>query len=190
MNTHTHKLIGSHYILSVLPIWVTALILFTVTQLAMLVGRDVLEGLPYQVSCSAMIGDAGFVVIVLIAAEIFHYRGLRLLIWPSPSTLRGHVTIIIISVMLGITVSVFTLESRSGQAMDVYHDVVIAPMFVYLACTLLPIIWHNGTKLEKRVTVLLILLWVGLVGFDVKYQRMNQRQWLQNHGVTLQQVKS
>ena len=165
-----------------------------VTQVPIYVGRDIFEGLPYNVAYSSAVGDMGLAVIVLVAAVIlqrnarciFQHAGFSFMpatVWPHRR--KPHFLIFISSILLGVIVSFLTIHSRSGQVMDVYHDIVIAPLFLYLAVTLLPVIFMNGTKIEKRATICLILLWAGLVGFDIKYQRMNQRQWLQNHGVVL-----
>jgi len=174
---------GSHYWLTVLPIWATAAILFTFTLAAILIGRDILEGLPYNVAYSAVVGDAGLVISVLIAAGILQRRGLWLSVWPQTGI--GHALIMFGSVMLGIIICVLTLGSRSGQVMDIYHDVIIAPLILYLAITLVPVIYYNGTRVEKMAVIGFVVLWLALVGFDVKYKRMDQRTWLQNHGVTL-----
>ena len=173
------KFEGIHYLLAELPVWATGMILVALTQVPILIGRDILEGLPYNVAYSSAIGDVGFVIIALIAATILQrYNNLNL---EYPKWLRGtemHLLFFTANATLGFCVSELTLGSRSGQMMDIYHDVVIAPTFLTLAIFLLPVIFKNGTRMEKRATVLLIFLWVSLVGFDIKYDRMNQRQWL------------
>jgi hypothetical protein len=125
-------------------------------------------------------------VVVLIAATILQRGG-------EVKTLSclevggiGFQGILLINIVLycGI-ISYLTLNSRSGQLMDIYHDVVIAPLFVFLAITLLPVIFKNGTRVEKIATLCFALLWFGLVVFDMTHDRMNQLLWLQNHGVSL-----
>ncbi len=182
MNT---QLVGSIYVLFALPIWAMVAILFTITLAAILVGRDILEGLPYNVAYSAVIGDAGLMICVLIAATILQREGDYIYI---PHWLQDwfiHILILIVSIELGIFICVSSIKSRSGQVMDIYHDVVIGPLIFYLAVTLLPIIFINGTKVEIAALLCFVFLWIGLVGFDIKYERMNQRAWLKNHGVTL-----
>ncbi len=51
------QFVGSHYVLSGLPIWASALLFFGVTMGVIYVARDVFEGLPYQVAYSAQFGD-------------------------------------------------------------------------------------------------------------------------------------
>jgi hypothetical protein len=177
-----NHLAGSLYVLAKLPIWATAAI-FAAIGLAILVGRDIFEGLPYNVAYSAAIGDVALTIGVLIAATILQRGGVRI-----PELLQKgeiHIMIAAASFGLGTIVCSATLNSRSGKAMDVFHDLVIAPLFLYLAVTLMPIILINGRKTEIIATTCSVLLWLGLVGFDAKYNRLNQRQWLQNHDVVL-----
>lgn len=168
------------------------MILCFVTDGAMYLGRDIFEGLGYQVAYSAKFGDAMLFGVVFIAATIIKREEPYLRSWFfwTPWLMKGwfHLLVLLGSVALGITVSVLTLASRSGQMMDVYHDVVIAPMILYFAIALLPLIYYAGTKTEKRWTICFILIWLALVVFDIKYDRMNQRQWIErNLGVQLQQ---
>ncbi|MFZ1019523.1 MAG: hypothetical protein WAN61_00830 [Minisyncoccia bacterium] len=174
---------GVYYVLATLPIWATAAILFTITMAAILVGRDIFEGLPYNVAYSAVIGDAGLVIGILIAATILQRGGTYI-----PQTLQSGTMqffLLVCCFVLGITACSLTLGSRSGQLMDIYHDVVIAPMILFLAVTLVPVIYYNGNETEKTALLCFVVLWAGLVAFDIKYKRMDQRSWLQNHGVTL-----
>jgi hypothetical protein len=178
---------GVIYILSVLPVWATVAILLAVTQFAIIVGRDFLEGIPYQVSYSAAIGDTGFVIVVLIAALILQSRAVYIPPWLCNRTV--HVVIFAASVLLGITVSVLTLHSRSGQWMDIYHDVTSAPLFLNFAIILLPVIYYNGTRVEKLAVFGFITLWLVFVAFDIKYDRMNQRRWLHDNIDFIEQMK-
>lgn len=181
-----NKLVGSYYVLAKLPVWAIAGILFAVTQLPIIVGRDFLEGIPYQVAYSAVIGDVCLALCVLVAAAIIQDECTHIPMWLQGKT---HIMILVTSVLVGSTVCFFTLDSRSGQGMDIYHDVVIAPLFLYLAVTLLPVIYYSGTRSEKRWVVGFIAFWLVLVGFDVKYDRMNQRRWLHNNIDFIEQMK-
>ena len=89
-----------------------------------------------------------------------------------------HLWIFSLAVVLGIAICKITLASRSGQLMDIYHDVVIAPFILYAAITLLPVIWFNSTLSEKLATELFLIVWIILIIFDFKHDRINQRQWL------------
>jgi hypothetical protein len=177
---------GSHYILAKLPIWATTVIFATVLM-TVLVGRDILEGLPYDVAYSSLVGDVGLMIVVLIAATILKKEKIKIVWWLESNLM--HLGIFSLSVAFGTTVSLLTLSSRSGQVMDIFHDVIIAPLFLYLAITLLPVIIKNRkeNKAEAIATILCVLLWASLVVFDITHDRMNQREWLQHHGVTFLQ---
>jgi hypothetical protein len=177
------KRVGSYYVLTALPVWATAAIMFAITLAAILVGRDILEGLPYNVAYSAALGDAGLVIGVLIAATILQRGGANIPNWLQSGT--THILILLASFALGLLVCVLTLSSRSGQVMDIYHDVVVAPIILYLAVTLVPVIYLSGTKMEKTAVLCFVLLWAGLVSFDIKHDRINQRTWIANHGITV-----
>lgn len=184
--------VGIYRILAILPIWATVMILYLVTDGAMYLGRDIFEGLGYQVAYSAKFGDTMLFGVVFIAATIIKREEPYLRSWFFwvPWLMNGwfHLLVLIGCVALGLTVSVLTLATRSGQMMDVYHDVVIAPMILYFAIALLPLTYYAGTKIEKRWTFFFILIWLVLVIFDIKYDRMNQRQWIErNLGVQLHQ---
>lgn len=178
------KLHGIYALLVKLPIWAITAILVAIS-LAVLVGRDIFEGLMYNISYSSMVGDAALIICVLIAATILQ-RGQWGFIYVPKLLNDGAVqrTVFLGFLSVGVVICALTLSSRSGQAMDVYHDIIIAPIFLFLAITLFPVIVINGKRKEIYAVILLILLWAGLVVFDFKYDRINQRQWLQDHGVT------
>ncbi len=175
--------VGGIYVLSALPIWATAAIIFAITLTVIFIGREILEGIPYNIAYSAVIGDVGLTIGVLIGATILHREGVHIPQWLQ--NIFIHLTILLGSVLFGIIICESTLDSRSGQVMDIYHDVIIAPLLLYLAITLLPIIFINSTRVEIISTLCFILLWIALVVFDIRYGRINQRRWLQSHGVTL-----
>lgn len=175
MNT---QFVGSHHALSVLPIWASGLMLYGVTMGVIYVVRDIFEGLPYQVAYSAQFGDAVLAGAVLVAATILQRDPVL------PGWLMGgnfHVIAALISIGFGVT---WWAIDRPAQWGDLYHHLFIAPLILYLAITLLPVILLNGTRIEKSCVLCFALLWAALVVFDVTHARMNQRQWLQNRGVT------
>ncbi len=166
-------------ILSVTPIWALFGILFALTFGAIFVGRHIFEGVPYQVSYSAQVGDAALLMAVLIAATILQRGNAVIPAWAP----RLSVVIAGIALFIGIVVCVSTLTSRGGKLMDIYHDVVIAPIVMYFAITLLPVIYQNGTALEQGATWFAIAFWMICVIYDVHDDRMNQRRLLERMGL-------
>lgn len=180
-----NKLYGSHYALAKLPMWAIFPILFIVVSLAILAGRDFSEGIPYQVAYSAVVGEGlCFIAMVLIIATILQRQRGSLHI---PRWLNGimHFAILVMSCVISADIEHNTIISRSGWYMDIYHDLVVMPLILYLGATLLPIIWFNGEKSEKRAFWCFALLWVGAFVFDLIFNRINQFTWLLHHGVKL-----
>jgi len=177
MNT---QFIGSHYALVGLPVWASSLILFAATMGVIYVLRDIFENLPYQVAYSAQFGDAMLVGAVLIAATTLQ-RGEVLPGWLIGRTF--HLLAAIVSIGFGVT---WWSVDRPKHWGDIYHHLFVAPLILYLAITLSPVILINGTKVEKLCSLGFALLWAALVIFDVTHARMNQRKWLESRGVTFQ----
>ncbi len=173
---------GIYWLLANVPAWATTLVLSTGTLTALFVGRHRLERMPYQVSYSAQIGEGVFFVVIVLIAEGILARGGTVPDWLYDLDGDAHIALMVVCMCLGLLVFAATLKSRSGQAMDIYHDVVIGPAIAYCAFTLLPLISTSGTDLEWGVTVALTSLWVGLVFYDIWAKLLNQRAWLIEHG--------
>jgi len=170
--------VGSYLALSVLPMWATVAI-FVALLLAIPVGRDITEGMMYNISYSSAVGDFGLMVAVLIAVTILKRGVTKFPRWLQSG--RVQFFLALVSFTLGTVACITTIASRQGQVMDVYHDIVVAPLFLYLAITLLPIVFRDGTKVELSVAVFCILSWALLGWFDANHQLLNQRQWLAHH---------
>ena len=173
--------VGSHRILRAARPSETAAIVFLMTLAAMFAGRHYFEGIPYQVSYSAMIGDtAGLIFVILRAQEVLKRDDV--VIYEVLQEPKVHLCILITCFLLGVFASLVSISSRSGQVMDVYHDVFIAPIFLYLAITLVPVILKNGTRKEMFEAGFYVSIWLVLVIFDWSTGMINQRAWLAAHG--------
>ena len=171
---------GSHKILRALRASDTAAITFFITLGAMFVGRHFFEGVPYQISYSAMIGDtAGFIYILLRAQEILRRPEIHIPDWLQRNDV--HIVTLGVSFLLGVIVCLLSLQARQGQVMDAYHDIVIAPMFLYLAITLIPVILYNGTRREMFEVGFYACLWLLLAILDWETGMIAQRVWLAGH---------
>jgi hypothetical protein len=175
--------VGIYYILTKLPTWATFSVVFVLFTI-IVIGRDILERFPYQVAYSAIVGEGlCFIAMTLIIATIMQRDKVRI-----PELLQYklvHEMIVVWSVGISIICCMFSLESRSGSRMDIYHDVVMMSLIIYSAITLLPIIWFNGERYEKWAFWSFALLWGGCFIFDIIFGRINQFLWLLHHGVTL-----
>ena len=168
-------------ILSTTPVWALFAFLFVLTYGALFVGRHIFEGVPYQVSYSAFIGDAGLLVAVMIAATILQRGHAIIPDWLTAGWV--HIEIYFVALVACTITCIMTLKSRSGKLMDVYHDAVIGPVVIYFAVTLLPVIFTNGSVSEFGSTCVSIQLWVLCVIYDICGDRMNQRCLLERLGL-------
>lgn len=171
-----------HNVLCQLPIWGLALLLYLLTGFVVDAGREVFEGFSYNVSHAARYGDIGLIVVILIAVTILK----RVQILPSWLTSdTHHLYLAIICLTIGVVIEVGVLASSNwqfGQAVDVYHNLAIVPLFLYLLAILLPVTYLYGNSNEKIVTILLLLLWLALVIYDARTGRLSQREWLEKQG--------
>src|SRR3989344_1261051 len=180
------NLVGGHWVLNMLPVWATALVLYAVTLGVIFILRDKYEGLFYNTSYSAMLGDGALLVVVLMAAGVLQREILL------PSWLQSkwfHFGVAILGIGLGIRWWGFDafgvmLENYIEWG-DIYHHLVIVPLLCYLGVTLLPVIWLAGTRVDKWSTLFLVLLWVMLVVYDTRTKRFNQRHYLKKHEIYL-----
>ena len=139
-----NRVYGSHYILTVLPIWFTVIMLFIITAVPIYVLRDCFEGIPYNIAYSAIIGDVGLVCVVLIGATILkrvhQQKEYVIAFWRNISY---HV----FSLVIGAVVSYCWWHSNPPIYWgDIYHVIIVVPLLTYLGCTLLPIILTKGNK--------------------------------------------
>ena len=167
------KLYGSYYMLCVLPIWASALVLYMLTQWVLFILRDRCEGLYYNTSYSAVLGDGALMVVVLMAAGILQREGTSLPAW----AISGHFHFL--SLIAGFILGIFwVMLDQPKQWGDIYHHLGIAPLLTYLGVTLLvPVIILNGRRIEIVATVCLILLWALLVVYDAVTHRLDQRNY-------------
>jgi len=172
-------LCGSLFVLEALPIWASGLILYGLTLFVIPIARDLFEGLPYQVAYSAQIGDPLLIGAVLIAATILQ-RGQPLPDWVASRAFN------LVSVLVGIGVGLaWLILSKTTRFGDLYHNAVVVPLMLYLGITVAPVVAFNGTRPEKAWVILLTTSWLICVLWDFASGRLNQRDWLSSHGVTL-----
>jgi len=169
--------VGSHWVLNALPIWATALIMYVLVQGVLFVLRDKCEGLYYNTSYSAVLGDGALVVVLLMAAAILQ-RGSAMPEWLQNR--NYHIGALLSGLMLGV---VWLIRDYPEQWGDRYHHLVIAPLLCYFGITLVPVIFKNGTKVEIVATICLVAVWAVLCVYDAKTDRLNQRNYhgLGNH---------
>jgi hypothetical protein len=176
------KFVGVYRFMAEYPVWAVPTAMFSFALAPILVLRAVFEGLPYQVSYAALFGDPGLVIAFMIVATIFRENRVTRI----PTRLqKGLVHLYVYGgcLLFAALVSLSTMQSRSGQLGDLWHDFIVAPIFLYMGITMAPIIWYNGTKTEKRTIWSFVGLLVALCVLDLILRDLNQRWWLVNHGL-------
>ena len=175
------QLVGSHYVLLRLPILASFLILAGITVGVMHVLRDAFEGLGYQVAYSDKFGSWLLIGAVLVATWILK-RGPVLSWWLISRAF--HASAVLISLVFGFTWWSCVRPTYWG---DIYYLLFIAPLLLYLALTLLPVIFINGKRIEKLCVTCFALVQIVLVVIDVTGGRMSQHKWLEEHGIPLKE---
>ena len=149
-------------------------------------GRSMLEGFPYNICFSTIIGDpVGLVTAVLVVVTVLQRDcgQIRLPRRLMEGLQRGsvHWVLALLSLFVGVACHFATSTSRVVTLMDLYHDLWIIPLFSYLGFILFPIIIFNGKKKEKAIFAGCIFLWLMLAIFDGNNTLMHQYQWCQHN---------
>jgi len=136
----------------------------------------------YNVSHAARYGDVGLILVIVIAVTVLK----KIQILPSWLTSDAYNWFCALSCLaIGVIIEVSILKSTGwqfGQVVDVYHNLAIVPLFLYLLAILLPITYLYGNFQERAFTIFFLLLWLVLVIYDIHADRLDQRTWLTKHG--------
>lgn len=168
-------LIGSHYFLNAYPLYVYPLI-FLFGYLILLGGRKLFEGRAYNVSFSASWGCACLTGFLIIAAWIIQQPDCHPVNWMESKYF--HFIVMIVSIIFTI---VNILSTRPKQIMDKWwFAMFVFPLFIYFVLTTVPIYLY-GSLIQKIAGCDLLLLWLLLVRYDSKKERLDQRRWIRRH---------
>ena len=165
--------------MSQLPIWAIALILFTLCINILFPGRNIFEGLAYNISYASQIGDTALIVTVLIMATILQREKTI-----SDTVVAGSGYQIILScacVYVGGMWQVFIMyvnKWKRGSIMDIYHNIFIVPLFFFLFLTMTPVLRKYGTETERYFCLLLFFSWFGVVLYDLATGRLKQPEFM------------
>jgi hypothetical protein len=67
--------------------------------------------------------------------------------------------------------------------MDMYHNIVVLPLYVWLLGLTVPVVYLHGSSGQKIVGTLCLLVWIACFIFDWKTERLQQRHYLNKIGV-------
>ncbi len=178
---------GSQRLLRKLPISVTGFILMIFTTDVLYPGREILEGIPYNVSYASLLADVGLGLVIVIGAEIFKDDHLVKILMKAP---RGfiyskgyHVLVLLVAACVAALLEVVPSPLNKPQVMDIYHNIVVVPLFMYLLATTYPAIVSLGNMRQRRFAFWLLMLWAAAMVFDMATDRLAQRPWLERHGM-------
>ena len=165
-------LYGGHAFLRECPT-VAQFIIYCILYSALWIGRWVFEGKGYDVAYSSKIGDFGLVLIIMMAAKVLKNPAIHPALWIESPIF--HWVIGIGAILAGI---IFYLVTRPKYGMDIWHSLVILPLFVYFIISVLPIYILYASHTRQVIALTLLLVWAGLVVYDIKSGRLDQRTWI------------
>ncbi len=161
---------GIYWLLVSLPLGATTFGLYVLTLGMIFILRDTKEGLFYNTSYSAMIGDGALLAVIVSAIGILKQGG-RPPEWLAPDTQS---VLAVIGVFLGLA---WYLRDNPKCPGDKYHHLVIAPLFFFLWFTMVPVIIKNGTWWDNALAVCCVVIWAVLVAYDAATGRLDQRRY-------------
>ena len=156
---------GVYWILSTMPTWAIAAILLTFVVIAVLVGREHIEGFHSELSFRTVRGDAGIVVVALIGSSVIQHGPVFMPTWLQFGLV--HLSILLSVASVGVAFCLYKLRNGEESIVDIYRDVLVTPSLVTLSITLLPVVILNGNTIEKISGSVFVILWALFNGIDL-----------------------
>jgi|GEM_PF-3945839 len=173
------NLYGTYWILSTFPVLVTISIIVIACICMLPVGREFFEGLGYNTSLAAQIGDVFLGLIIMITAMVLQ-RNPVLPGW----VVSGYFQFVMFD--LAALIAVIAIIMPAPMVMDKFHNVFVVPLFVYFLTTSAPVLYYGGTTQEWCVGLNCFGIWIALLIFDAATGRLPQQQYLyEHHGIRL-----
>ena len=165
------------------PMWATAFLLYFFCIGILFIIRDYFEKLPYNISVASQQGDPALIGCILIGVEIIKKQ--TVLAWwldlPFQFILLG--SSIIVGAVYQLLYSIKAILWKTVA--DSYHNVIVAPLLVFLLGATLPVVILYGSKIDTIFSALLFLIWAVTLSFDNETGRLQQQKWLAKHGIRL-----
>jgi hypothetical protein len=175
------KLVGIYYVLFNTNIWVMLAVLwFVVDKMTRLI-RKKTEGFDYQIARTPDYGDPAIVTALLMTVSILQSQPVE----PPAlfNNLSNQVLACIFFTIVGGAAYVATKESRSGRLGDLFHDIVLFPILLFLVVALLPILWTYGSWIQIAAVPAIATFMSALLWHDTKHNKLKQREYLLRKGV-------
>lgn len=173
---------GLFYWLTLLPVTGTFAVLVVVCLGLTMEIRERTEGTSYTASKSSFPGIPILIGCALMAVPIIQ-RGVHI----SHRLSDGwyHFVCFLLAICWAVVAQILaTKQSRwtpKVTAADTYHNVVAAPLQLFLLLALTPVVWMYGSTREVLTMVLLFAVWLGLLAYDWATGRLDQRKWMRDN---------
>ncbi len=176
------KLVGAFWFLQKIPSWVLFAGLYGICIGILPVGREFFEGLPYNISWASQFGDLFLMGIIIVGGEILKNTELNGEL--SANTTHSQWRVIFICLAVGV-IAQFMLVSTRPRAMivDTYHNIVVVPLLLNLLIAAGMVIYKYGTGSQKKEALFFLSIWFVLLILDAINGRLDQQQWLKQHGI-------
>lgn len=144
---------GIYRLLSGLPTWIA---MGSLCVMVLLVLSEKISRRERMVAHMWAVCYAGVLVVVLFTIGILKHGTVFV---PNYYLQFGwcHWLILSIAMAFGVSMCLVTNENRLAE---LFRDVIVDPLFVFLIITLLPIVYTNGTNGDKTVTSVCVLIWI------------------------------
>jgi hypothetical protein len=183
------NLTGIYWLLAVTPVWITVVTLLVFCIGILYPGRKYFEGVAYNVAYSSNFGDMALIGNFMIAVWGLQNGG-RVPMFAN--RILYQLVCLAISALLGIVWQFVYMEGlekkgRVAMIMDSYHNLVVAPMLIYLILFVnIPVMFASGNLFQWLLATTLVAIWAKLVFVDSNAERLDQQIWLRkNKGINL-----
>lgn len=174
----------SYYLLTLHSPFQTITILGLVSIGAMFFIRDFFEGLAYNTSRCALWGGCAVLGVVYLGIDLLH----NAIVPPALTSGTFHFAAGVLSCIIAV-INVGTLlrktPSRQETVMDLYHNWILLPGYIYLLATLIPLIITLGSEWQIVALFVLAVIYGLTARLDVVAKRLDQPKFLKDNGLRL-----
>lgn len=173
-------LVGILEWLSVVPIWTTTVLFYFLLAGIPWILRDRYERFYYNTAVSSQLADGLLFGVVLIGATLLQEG-------KEPPVLLNTWWLQALGGVAAIAMGVIwrLMDHTGPKPADVYHHLVIAPVFFYLLAIAIVMIVSAGTLAQRWFLALSLMVWVASAMYDVRTGRHQPRRWLPSRGVNI-----
>jgi hypothetical protein len=79
----------------------------------------------------------------------------------------------------------FLKSDNWGTFVDIIHNIIIVPVFLFLLVTMIPITYLSGDFWQKVITFFCFSVWFLLFLSDIEANRLNESAWFEANGFSI-----